>query len=730
MIEKQDEKVNLNFASENGASSLAHSAKLSRQLSQDRTEALQETAKMKMPPGLAGLLLALLLSMPLLKVSDPVDSMFWHIPMQLFWTLCLFRLIDGLEAVGARSISRIPVALISLASFIFLPVFNSHIRDIRFDPFIWIWAITQFAMTYQIGNYFDELDLLAGIKKGFKNRLSFTLIGNLYLLLGLSTGPWLTSPFLLTLFWFLSQFSFIFIAGSTLRDCIKSQLNRHNTNTEKEIAFVSGDDIGIVYRAFPGIERWLEQRVKQQGVGKGMKVLGLVLLSPVLLIGGLAVARMFITSPAAMTVVEQGSKAVPEATVGSVFPQVVFLFMLTLVAVWSAIGRFRSLPTHLILSAKGVGFYFGRDLRKKAKIAAWSNLSKISLIKPKGQTSNLHDQLCFHQANGDVLKVNLNAIDSYEDKEWILKAIKTWAPAVHRDANVLQCLEPPADYSYTELWLQALSAPPKRERLKPLVEGVQLKQGKYQIEKSLGVGGQGTAYLAVDVVTGEKIVLKEFILPVYVDVNVRKSALEQFENEARILRQLDHSQIVKLLDYFVEDHRAYLVLEHIDGKSLQKLVEEKGALPEQDVISLANQMCKILEHLHSQAPPVVHRDFTPDNLILSSKGVLKLIDFNVAQQQESTTSGTVVGKQAYLPPEQFRGMPTSQSDIYSMGASLHFLLTGQEPEPISVSHPRTITQSVSEKMNAIVEHATAINLAKRYETIQKLHEDLRSLSEE
>jgi serine/threonine-protein kinase len=219
-------------------------------------------------------------------------------------------------------------------------------------------------------------------------------------------------------------------------------------------------------------------------------------------------------------------------------------------------------------------------------------------------------------------------------------------------------------------------------------------------------------------------VLKEFILPVYVDVNVRKSALEQFENEARILRQLDHPQIVKLVDYFVEDHRAYLVLEHIDGKSLQKIVEEKGPLPEGEVVSLAKQMCKILEHLHGLSPPVVHRDFTPDNLILSSNGVLKLIDFNVAQQQESTTSGTVVGKQAYLPPEQFRGMPTSQSDIYSMGATLHFLLTGQEPEPISVSHPKRVNASVSEKMNSLVEHSTAIDCSKRYEKIEHLERDL------
>src|SRR5262249_34843353 len=129
--------------------------------------------------------------------------------------------------------------------------------------------------------------------------------------------------------------------------------------------------------------------------------------------------------------------------------------------------------------------------------------------------------------------------------------------------------------------------------------------------------------------------------------------------------------------------------------------------------------------LHGLSPPVVHRDFTPDNLILNVDGTLKLIDFNVARQSvESTTSGTVVGKHAYLPPEQFRGMPETQSDIYAMGATLHFLLTGADPEPISVSHPRQICSDVSEELNAVVEKSTALDLQKRYQSVAELKADL------
>src|SRR5581483_12186920 len=107
-----------------------------------------------------------------------------------------------------------------------------------------------------------------------------------------------------------------------------------------------------------------------------------------------------------------------------------------------------------------------------------------------------------------------------------------------------------------------------------------------------------------------------------------------------------------------------------------------GQFTQTRVLELATQMCDILAHLHGQSPPVLHRDFTPENLILDVDGNLRLIDFNVAQQMESTATRTVVGKHSYIPPEQFRGKATTQSDIYAMGASIFYLLTGTEPEPI------------------------------------------------
>jgi serine/threonine-protein kinase len=276
--------------------------------------------------------------------------------------------------------------------------------------------------------------------------------------------------------------------------------------------------------------------------------------------------------------------------------------------------------------------------------------------------------------------------------------------------------------------LQSLAQAPERKTLDPLEPGQLIAEDRFEVIRRLGVGGQGTAYLCRDLSKKgtDTVVLKETIVPVFVESTVRRNALERFEQEAKMLKSLNSDSIVKLLDYFIEDHRAYLVLEHIDGCTLRELVFRDGPLAEDQVRDIAVQMCKILETLHAQS--IVHRDFTPDNLILNAKGKLKLIDFNVAQQIQEGSTGTIVGKHAYLPPEQFRGKATAQSDLYAFGATLHFLLTGTDPEPISQSSPASISADVSSSMDQMVKHATALQLNRRFQTAAEIEKAL--LSEE
>jgi len=385
----------------------------------------------------------------------------------------------------------------------------------------------------------------------------------------------------------------------------------------------------------------------------------------------------------------------------------------------------RSIPQILEMTSKG--FTLKSSSFKKRGLQKWEDVSSIHLEQGTGKDPE-EKWMVFVMNNAAPIKVRLDIIRSISSKEEILRALERWAPHAAKDSELLSSLQPPSDYSYTDIWLEALTGPPKRDKLKPLVSGAVLKDNQYKVTDVIAVGGQGSVYLANDCVSNEDVVLKEFVLPVYVDLTVRRKAIERFEKESRLLKQLEHPRIVKLLDYFVEDYRAYMVLEHLNGKNLHQIVKESGKVNEKEALSLALQMCEILKYLHSQEPPVVHRDFTPENLILGTDGTLRLIDFNVAQtlDQAATTTGTVVGKPSYLAPEQFRGEPMPSSDIYSMGATLAYILTGEDPTPISQSHPAQVNPAVSAGLDQVVATCTNYDSGLRYQSIEDIENALRS----
>lgn len=495
------------------------------------------------------------------------------------------------------------------------------------------------------------------------------------------------------------------------------------TTQERKLPKRTPEEILVRYRPLVELERWLAQRIddrtdrKTAYVTLVAAVFTMFVVPIVSLLLGWIIA--WLNHQFGGTVLTAGESAAANFTLLTN----AFLTVFGIVAGGTAI--YNSLPTHLCLTKDGLKLLWRHTfVNRDGKPIPWSTIHRLSLDLPPGKTSPLDHILRFTFGSNKSLKLRLGCIPTVEERARVLEAIDEWSPDLSRDAAAVQALELPPDYSYTELWLQALSGPPKRERLTPLEESASLRESRYIVDSQLGVGGQGTAYLAYDRELAENVVLKEFILPVFVDVNVRRQSLERFEKEARILRQLDHEQIVKLIDFFVEDHRGYLVLEHIDGKSLRDIVLDSGAMAEERVRLLALQMCKMQSYLHGLTPPVVHRDFTPDNLILRKDGTLKLVDFNVAQQKESTATGTVVGKHAYLPPEQFRGQPTTQSDIYSLGASLHFLLTAEEPEPICQQHPRRLKPEISEQLDKVIARSTAVELKDRYASAEELAQDL------
>jgi len=488
----------------------------------------------------------------------------------------------------------------------------------------------------------------------------------------------------------------------------------------------------IEYRPFASTEKWVQYRFSAWSSWKCWFALACVVLffalgGPQLIMTATqSLAPEWGTGESALTAGTVATSA-GTAELPTFGPLLVEIFAgLAALIVGASSAFYLSKPTHLSLNSNGISLQWRRFGQILDYCMPWSRVGLIEVKWPKGKTSS-QDCLIQFKANDSRcanLEVRFGAVNRTEDREKLMQAIQLWGESVQRSPELLEMLTPAQDQSYTELWLQALSAPPKRERLTPLPQKTQLHEQNYEVIDQLGVGGQGTAYLALESSTKTEVVLKEFILPVYVDVSVRRQALERMQNEAQMLRKLDNDRIVRLMDFFVEDHRGYLVLEKIDGGSLLEHVIKNGALAESEAISLALQMCEMLEYLHSQTPPVIHRDFTPDNLILNKTGILKLVDFNVAQQTESTATGTVVGKHAYISPEQFRGRPTIQSDIYSMGATLYYLLTAEVPEPITSSHPRKQRPGISEALDSIVAKATAFAPTKRYADIQEMRLDL------
>jgi serine/threonine-protein kinase len=210
-------------------------------------------------------------------------------------------------------------------------------------------------------------------------------------------------------------------------------------------------------------------------------------------------------------------------------------------------------------------------------------------------------------------------------------------------------------------------------------------------------------------------ILKESVLPADIQSELKSKAEEQFEREARILAGLSHPRIAKVLDHFVERGH-YLLIQFINGQDLRQLVNQAGCLSESKALEYGLQIADILEYLHKKEPAIIHRDLTPENLIVDDKGRIVLIDFGAANEFLHTATGTLVGKHAYMAPEQLRGKACTQSDLYALGSTLFFLLTGKDPLPLSQSHPANSNSAVSNPTDDLVSRLTHAKKDERYQT--------------
>lgn len=241
--------------------------------------------------------------------------------------------------------------------------------------------------------------------------------------------------------------------------------------------------------------------------------------------------------------------------------------------------------------------------------------------------------------------------------------------------------------------------------------------GRYVVEAELGQGGMGSVYRARDRVLGRSVALKQL----FPELLANRELAQRFEQEARVLAQLAHPHIVQIFDLVVEPSGMWMAMELIDGGSLDDKIERDGALPLKEALRLALQMAEALAYAHAQG--VVHRDFKPGNVMLTSSGHVKVADFGLAKllQQQGDTKltqpGAVMGSPPYMSPEQATaGAVDVRTDIYAFGITLFEMLTGSVPftgelTEVLIAHltrkpefPAAIAAKLPEPLVALVLH--------------------------
>ena len=241
--------------------------------------------------------------------------------------------------------------------------------------------------------------------------------------------------------------------------------------------------------------------------------------------------------------------------------------------------------------------------------------------------------------------------------------------------------------------------------------------GRYQIERFLAGGGMGVVYIAQDQRLAERRVAIKEIFDRFTNPEERAQAIEYFHREADTLAQLTHPAIPAIFDRFGEGNCHYLVMDFVEGVNLeQEIAGLGGRLPESRVIEIGRELCDVLTYLHGFSPPIIYRDMKPGNVILGPDGRITLIDFGIARIFSPQGKATLIGTPGFAPPEQYSGQVDERSDLYGLAATLHYILTGRDPE----KHPPFSCPPVlSEKPDASPFLAQAIDQALAYKAEER-----------
>ena len=269
----------------------------------------------------------------------------------------------------------------------------------------------------------------------------------------------------------------------------------------------------------------------------------------------------------------------------------------------------------------------------------------------------------------------------------------------------------------------------------PLQNGT-LLNGRYLIQAALGQGGMGTVYKAEHIRLHSIVAVKE-IHGLGGDEAQNRLELDRCEHEARFLVRLNHPNLPKVTDAFIENDCFYLVMDYIEGVTLESRLNAAPARP-LDVLQSVEwglQIADVLAYLHSQEPPIIFRDLKPSNVMLLPDNSIKLIDFGIARlfQPGASKDTSLLGSVGYSPPEQFgKGQTDPRSDVYAFGATLHHLLTGRDPslQPFKFPPAKTFNPLVPDLLSHLLDVCLALEPNDRPETIHVVAVQLLNVREE
>ncbi len=250
--------------------------------------------------------------------------------------------------------------------------------------------------------------------------------------------------------------------------------------------------------------------------------------------------------------------------------------------------------------------------------------------------------------------------------------------------------------------------------------------GKYEILKQIGKGGMSVVYLAMDLRLN-----KQWAVKVIQRKGIGKNneiVLNKVPDDTELMKKLDHPAIPRIVDIIdrEDDPQIYIVMDYVEGDSLDKIVSEYGAQSEEVVIDWAKQICDTLNYLHNQKPPIIYRDMKPANLMLKPEGNLKIIDFGISREykEQNLADTTVMGTRGYAPPELGSRQTDARSDIYSLGMTLHQLVTGVDPRKNDYVPIRQWNPQLSEGLEYIINKCVQISPEDRYQNCNELMYDL------